>query len=98
MRILLVEDEVGIAELVKEDLEAQGYATDWAEDGEEAYSLSQSFPYDLLILDGMLPGITGFEIVKKLRSQKDKVPVLMLTARDGLEDRVKGLDLFPTGP
>jgi len=93
MRILLVEDDSGIAELVKEDLEAQGFATDWAEDGEEAYSLSQSFPYDLLILDVMLPGITGFEIVEKLRNQKDKVPVLMLTARDGLEDRVKGLEL-----
>ncbi len=93
MRILLVEDDSGIGELVKEDLEAQGFATDWAEDGEEAYSLSQSFPYDLLILDVMLPGITGFEIVEKLRSQKDKVPVLMLTARDGLEDRVKGLEL-----
>lgn len=93
MRILLVEDDSGIAELVQEDLEAQGFATDWAEDGEEAYSLSQSFPYDLLILDVTLPGITGFEIVEKLRSKKDKVPVLILTARDGIEDRVKGLEL-----
>ncbi|MCA9836110.1 MAG: response regulator transcription factor [Trueperaceae bacterium] len=93
MRILVVEDDLAIAELVKEDLEAQGFAVDWAQDGDEAYSLSRSFPYDLLVLDIMLPGQNGFELTKKLRTEKAKVPVLMLTARDGIEDRVKGLEL-----
>lgn len=93
MRLLIVEDDIGIGELVKEDLEGQDYAIDWAQDGNEAYSLSQSFPYDLIILDVMLPGIDGFEFIEKLRNQKNKVPVLMLTARDAIEDRVKGLQL-----
>ena len=93
MRILIVEDDVGIGELIKEDLEAQGYSTDWAQNGDEAFSLSQSFSFDLLVLDVMLPGLSGFDIVQKLRDQRDKVPVLMLTARDGVDDRVKGLEL-----
>lgn len=93
MRLLIVEDDIGIGELIKDDLEDQGYATDWAQDGEEAYSLSQSFPYDMIVLDIMLPGLNGFEFIQKLRNEKSKVPVLMLTARDGVEDRVKGLQL-----
>ena len=93
MRVLLVEDDFDIAELIKEDLDAQGYASDWAEDGNEAYSLLQSFPYDLVILDVMLPGLNGYELIAKLRGQHNKVPVLMLTARDSLDDKVQGLEL-----
>ncbi len=93
MRILVVEDDPGIGELVCEDLRDQGYAVDWAQDGDEALSLSESFPYDLLVLDIMLPGVDGFTIAKTLRLKKQTVPILMLTARDGIEDRVKGLEL-----
>jgi len=93
MRILLVEDDTGIGELIKEELEAQSFAVDWAQHGDEGYELSQAFPYDLIVLDIMLPGQNGFEIIEKLRNEKNKVPVLMLTARDGVEDRVKGLEL-----
>ena len=93
MRILVVEDDRGIGELVCDDLSEQGYATDWARDGDEALSLLASFPYDLVVLDLTLPGHDGFEIVGDLRRRGNKVPVLMLTARDGVEDRVKGLEL-----
>ena len=93
MRILLVEDDTGIGELVKEELEAQGFAVDWAQHGDEGYELSQAFPYDLLVLDVMLPGQDGFQIIKHIRADKNKTPVLMLTARDGVEDRVNGLEL-----
>lgn len=93
MRVLVVEDDRGIGELVCDDLSEQGYATDWARDGDEALSLLASFPYDLVVLDLTLPGHDGFEIVGDLRRRGNKVPVLMLTARDGVEDRVKGLEL-----
>lgn len=93
MRLLLVEDDPEVGALIKETLEAESYALDWATDGLEATSFTQLYPYDLLILDGMLPGLDGFEVLRILRSSKNRVPVLMLTARDGLEDRVKGLEL-----
>lgn len=93
MRLLLVEDDPEVGALVKEALEAESYALDWAKDGLEATSFIQIYPYDLVVLDGMLPGLDGFEVLHILRSSKNRVPVLMLTARDGLEDRVKGLEL-----
>lgn len=93
MRVLVVEDDRGIGELVCDDLREQGYALDWAQDGDEALGLLASFPYDLVVLDLMLPGHDGFEIVERLRGGGQKVPVLMLTARDGVEDRVRGLEL-----
>ena len=93
MRILVVEDDKGVGKLVSEDLSDQGYAVDWAQDGDEAYSLLQSFPYDLLVLDVMLPGQDGFTLTRELRARKKSLPILMLTALDGLEDRVKGLQL-----
>lgn len=93
MRLLLVEDDPEVGALVKEALEAESYALDWAKDGLEATSFIQIYPYDLVVLDGMLPGLDGFEVLHILRSSKNLVPVLMLTARDGLEDRVKGLEL-----
>ena len=91
MRILVVEDDLGMGELVYKDLDEQGYAIDWAKDGDEALSLLKSFPYDLVVLDIMLPGLNGFEITEALRSKENKVPILMLTAQDAVDSRVKGL-------
>ena len=82
MRVLVVEDDLGIGELVSEELTREHYAVDWAQDGDEALSLSESFPYDLIVLDIMLPGTDGFTIAKTLRMKKQTVPILMLTARD----------------
>jgi DNA-binding response OmpR family regulator len=93
MRVLVVEDDAGIGELLNDELSQEGYAVDWAKDGDEALSLSASFPYDLLVLDIMLPAVDGFSVAKTLRSRKQKVPILMLTARDGIDERVKGLEL-----
>lgn len=93
MRVLLVEDDPGVGELVSEDLEAQGYAIDWARDGDEAFALIGLFPFDLIVLDVMLPGRDGFELTRALREERVRVPILMLTARDALEDRVQGLEL-----
>ena len=93
MRLLVVEDNTGIGELVSEDLRDQGYAVDWAQDGDEALSLLASFPYDLIILDLMLPGTDGFGITRELRAKSEDVPILMLTARDAVEDRIRGLEL-----
>ena len=93
MRVLVVEDDRGVGELLGDDLREQGYALDWAQDGEEAVELLASFPYDLVILDLMLPGYNGFEILERLRGGNNRVPVLMLTAQGGVEDRVKGLEL-----
>jgi two-component system, OmpR family, response regulator len=93
MRVLVVEDDPGIGELVTEELTREGYALDWAQDGDEALSLVESFPYDLIVLDIMLPGVDGFTIAKTLRTNKQPVPILMLTAKDAIDDRVKGLEL-----
>lgn len=92
MRVLVVEDDPGIGDLVSEDLRDQGYAVDWARDGDEALSLLGSFPYDLVVLDIMVPGKSGFDITAALRGAHNTVPILMLTARDSLGDRVKGLE------
>lgn len=93
MRLLLVEDDPDVGALVSEALEAQGYALDWARDGQEALNMLESYPYDLVVLDVMLPRADGFSVVGRLRAMKNRVPVLMLTARDALEDRVRGLEL-----
>lgn len=92
MRILLVEDDPEIGELVKETLEGENYAVDWVKDGEEALGLALGFPYDLLVLDVRLPRRDGFAVLEVLRVEGNRVPVLMLTARDGLDDRVRGLE------
>lgn len=92
MRILLVEDEPDIAKMLARGLREEAYAVDVATDGEEA--LEQAFlnDYDLIILDVMLPLKDGFEVCKELRANASAVPVLMLTARKAVEDRVQGLD------
>ncbi len=92
MHILVVEDDFGMGELICEDLREQGYAVDWARDGDEALSLLSSFEYDLLVLDIMLPGSNGFEVTQTLRAKGNKIPILMLTAQGDVDSLVKGLE------
>lgn len=93
MRILVVEDEPDLLEVLAQSLREDGYAVDTAFDGREGLRRARSTPYDALVLDLMLPGMDGWTILKELRKQGNAVPVLILTARDALSDRVKGLDL-----
>jgi two-component system OmpR family response regulator len=92
MRILIVEDQVKMAGLVKRGLQKEGMATDVATDGEEALWRAQATEYDAIILDLMLPGIDGFQVCSRLRDEGVWAPILMLTARDAVRDRVAGLD------
>ena len=92
MRVLVVEDEVKMAGLLKRALEEEGYAVDTAADGAEAIWLGTENPYDAVVLDLMLPDVDGFEVCRKLREAGRWSPVLMLTARDAVGDRVSGLD------
>lgn len=92
MRILLVEDEHKISAYVKRGLEESGYAVDPAYTGREALDWAESAHYDLIILDILLPELDGLSVCRELRSRGDRTPVLMLTARDDIDDRVAGLD------
>ncbi|HAM39465.1 MAG: DNA-binding response regulator [Elusimicrobia bacterium RIFOXYC2_FULL_34_12] len=94
MRILVIEDEKKIANFVKRGLKEEGYAVDVAGDGEDGYSLiTINFnEYDLIILDVMIPKIDGFSLCKKLREEKINIPILMLTGKDDVTDKVKGLN------
>lgn len=93
MRILLIEDEPGIAQFISQGLSESGYAVDITNDGEEGKKHLFSIDYDVIILDLMLPKIDGFKLLGEIRSHKILTPVLILTAKDTIEDRVKGLDL-----
>jgi DNA-binding response OmpR family regulator len=92
MRVLIVEDERTIAAYVKRGLEEQGYAVDLAYDGREALEWLDAAPFDLVVLDVMLPELNGLEVCRELRAWGFRMPVLMLTARDTVDDRVSGLD------
>jgi heavy metal response regulator len=92
MRILVVEDEKKVASFLQKGLEEEYYAVDCAYDGEEALYMVEANDYDLMILDIMLPKIDGLEVLKGVRDKKVPLPVLMLTAKDSVEDVVKGLD------
>lgn len=92
MRILVVEDEQKLARALKEGLEADDYSVSVAQTGEEGFYLLCKQPFDLAILDVMLPGRDGFEILSTARQQGLRIPVLLLTAKDRVEDRVQGLD------
>ena len=92
MRILLVEDEPSAARMMAKGLREQTYAVDIAQDGEGALYQANVNDYDLIILDIMLPGKDGFEVCRELRAAGSPVPVLMVTARDTIDDRVEGLD------
>jgi two-component system, OmpR family, response regulator len=93
MRVLVVEDERKLAELLRRGLGEEGYAADLADRGEEALWMAQAVPYDAIVLDVMLPGVDGFETCRRMRGSGVWSPVLMLTARDAVEDRVSGLDV-----
>jgi two-component system, OmpR family, response regulator len=92
MRVLVVEDELRMASLIRRGLVKEGLAADIAPNGEEALVSARASDYDAIVLDVMLPGINGFETCRRLREGGVWAPVLMLTARDSVEDRVAGLD------
>jgi len=92
MRILIVEDDVRLAEVIGRGLRKHAYATDLATDGEEGLFYAETNDYDLMIFDVMLPKKTGFEMTRILRENKVEVPILILTACDAIADRVTGLD------
>jgi two-component system OmpR family response regulator len=92
MRVLIVEDEVKMAALIRRGMREEGMAADVATKGEEALWMAGSTDYDAIVLDVMLPGIDGFETCRRLRADGVWSPILMLTARDSVEDRVSGLD------
>jgi two-component system OmpR family response regulator len=92
VRVLIVEDELRMAGLIRRGLTNEGLAADVAGSGEDALWMAEAHDYDAIVLDVMLPGLTGFETCRQLRSNGVWAPVLMLTARDSVEDRVAGLD------
>ena len=92
MRILVVEDSVKMAAVLKRGLEEEGYAVDVASTGEDGLWMAAENPNDVIVLDVMLPDMDGFEVCRRLRESGQWAPVLMLTARDGVPDRVRGLD------
>lgn len=92
MRILLVEDEKKIASFIRRGLKENHYAVDVADNGNEGLFLAESNPYDLIILDIMVPGKDGIAVCRELRRKQNNVPILMLTARDDVEDKVEGLN------
>src|SRR5437879_1049696 len=92
MRILVVEDEVKMAAALRRGLEQEGYVVDVAEDGDRGIVLGGTTDYDAVVLDVMLPGRDGFAVCRQLRQRERWAPVLMLTARDDVTDRIDGLD------
>ena len=92
MRILLVEDELAAAQMLAKGLREQGYAVDVAEDGEDGAYKAGVNQYDLIVLDVMLPRKDGFSVCREIRASGLSIPILMLTARDAVEDRITGLD------
>ncbi len=92
MRVLVIDDEHKIANAIKKGLEQEAYSVDVSYSGLEAYDLASTEEYDLIILDLMLPEMDGFEICEKLRAKKIHTPILMLTAKSDLDDKVKGLN------
>jgi two-component system OmpR family response regulator len=92
MRVLVVDDEPKLSALVARALREDGHAADVAAHGDDALWMAQAAPYDAIVLDVMLPGIDGFEVLRRLRAKEIWTPVLMLTARDAIVDRIDGLD------
>src|ERR671933_2128046 len=92
MRVLVVEDEIKMASLIRRGLRGEGLSADVAIKGEDALWMAAATSYDAIVLDVMLPGMDGFETCRRLRGDGVWAPVLMLTARDSVEDRVNGLD------
>jgi DNA-binding response OmpR family regulator len=95
MKLLIVEDEARMAELLRKGLTEEGHSAVCAFDGAEGLTLAKSYEFDVIILDIMMPKLSGYEMAKRLRSEKVRTPLLMLTARDSVPDVVRGLDLGP---
>lgn len=93
MRILLAEDEKDLNRIIAKKLNAEGYSVDACFNGEDALNYADMTDYDTAILDIMMPGITGLEVLRRMRADGNKTPVLILTARDAVSDRVAGLDM-----
>ncbi|MDB6067771.1 MAG: Two component transcriptional regulator, winged helix family [Pedosphaera sp.] len=102
MRLLLIEDEKKVAEFVARGLRAERYAVDVSNDGQSGWELASTYNYDLIVLDLMLPGLGGTEVLKRIRRNSTQVPVLILTARDGTSEKVEnfeaGADDYLTKP
>lgn len=92
MRILLVEDDPMIGDAIQGALTDASYAADWVQNGTSAFSALDTHHYDLVLLDLGLPGLDGLDVLARIRARNNPVPLLVITARDGLEDRVRGLD------
>ena len=94
MRIILVEDEIDLGVAIKRTLSQKSYIVDWLEDGNSAWKYldNNSTQYNLGVFDWLLPGLSGLELLKRLRQKRNPLPVLMLTAKDTMEDKVRGLD------
>lgn len=92
MRILIVEDEKDLAAIIKQGLEEEGYVVDVAHDGEEGLYMAETYPIDVMVLDVMLPLMDGLTVLSNLRKKGVQTPVILLTARDALLDKIKGLD------
>jgi two-component system OmpR family response regulator len=92
VRLLVVEDDAKMAALLRRGLEREGYAVDVAADGEDALWAGRELPYDALVLDAMIPPPDGFDVCRRLREEGRWMPIIMLTARDSIDDRVHGLD------
>ncbi len=93
MRILVIEDEAKVASFLKKGLQQSGYEIDVAADGEEGYERIRSSNYDLILLDLMLPKISGFDLIPKIRESKPTIPIIAVTAKSSVDDRVQGLNL-----
>jgi DNA-binding response OmpR family regulator len=93
MRILVIEDDADLAQFISKGLKEERYAVDLAADGEEGLALAVANPYDLLIVDIMLPKLDGLTVCRRLRSAGNRVPVLLMTARNTVEDKVSGFDM-----
>lgn len=102
MRILIVEDEKKVADIIARGLKAERFAVDVCHDGQSGWEFANAYNYDVIILDLMLPGLTGTEILERVRQKNSLVPILILTARDGVADKIKnfesGADDYLTKP
>jgi DNA-binding response OmpR family regulator len=93
MKLLVVEDEVRMVDLLRKGLTEEGHMVTCASDGAEGLALAKDYEFDVIILDIMMPKLSGYDLAKRLRAQKNRTPILMLTARDSVPDIVQGLDL-----
>ena len=93
MKLLIVEDEIRMADLLRKGLTEEGHTVTCATDGAEGFALAKGYEFDVIILDVMMPKVSGYDVAKRLRSEKVQTPILMLTAKDSVPDVIQGLDL-----